>query len=95
MAVGDNDPFVPVADAEALAARARDGRIEVYRSGHLPSLERPDEFNGALTAAAQLTGTSASRRIRRRLSAFAAAWATNSRPSPGSPGLRLLLLKKT
>jgi pimeloyl-ACP methyl ester carboxylesterase len=50
VAVGDDDPFVPVADAEALVARARDGRIEVYRSGHLPSLERPAEFNSALTA---------------------------------------------
>jgi 3-oxoadipate enol-lactonase len=48
VAVGDDDPFVPVADAEALAARARDGRIAVYRCGHLPSLERPDEFNRAL-----------------------------------------------
>jgi pimeloyl-ACP methyl ester carboxylesterase len=49
VAVGDNDPFVPVADAEALAARARDGRIAVFRSGHVPSLERPGEFNRALT----------------------------------------------
>jgi pimeloyl-ACP methyl ester carboxylesterase len=49
VAVGDNDPFVPVADAEALTARARDGRIAVFRGGHLPSLERPGEFNRALT----------------------------------------------
>jgi pimeloyl-ACP methyl ester carboxylesterase len=50
VAVGDDDFYVPVAVAEALAAKARDGRIAVYRSGHLPSLERPDEFNGALAA---------------------------------------------
>jgi pimeloyl-ACP methyl ester carboxylesterase len=50
VAVGDDDPFVPVAVAEALAARARDGRIAVYRSGHLVSLERPGEFNRELQA---------------------------------------------
>ena len=49
MAVGDRDPYVPLADAEALVARARDGRLEVFRSGHLPSLERPEEFNRALS----------------------------------------------
>jgi pimeloyl-ACP methyl ester carboxylesterase len=48
LAAGDDDPYVPVADAEALAAKARHGRIAVYRSGHLPSLERPEEFNRAL-----------------------------------------------
>jgi 3-oxoadipate enol-lactonase len=50
VAVGDNDPYVPLDVAEALAATARDGRIVVFRSGHLPSLERPAEFNAALTA---------------------------------------------
>jgi 3-oxoadipate enol-lactonase len=50
VAVGDDDPYVPIEVADALAARARDGRIEVYRSGHLLSLERPDEFNRALSA---------------------------------------------
>ena len=49
VAVGDSDPFVPLDDAETLAGRARDGRLVVFRSGHLPSLERPDEFNRALT----------------------------------------------
>jgi pimeloyl-ACP methyl ester carboxylesterase len=48
VAVGDDDPFLPVADAQALGARARDGRVEVFRSGHLPSLERPAAFNAAL-----------------------------------------------
>lgn len=50
VAVGDTDPYVPLEVAQELATRARDGRIAVYRSGHLPSLERPDEFNRALTA---------------------------------------------
>jgi pimeloyl-ACP methyl ester carboxylesterase len=50
VAVGDTDPYVPLEVAEDLAARARDGRIAIYRSGHLPNLERPAEFNGALTA---------------------------------------------
>ena len=49
VAVGDRDPYVPLADAEALDAGARDGRLEVFRSGHLPSLERPEEFNRALS----------------------------------------------
>ena len=50
VAVGDRDPYVPVEVAEALAARARDGRIAVYHSGHLLNLERPDEFNRALSS---------------------------------------------
>jgi pimeloyl-ACP methyl ester carboxylesterase len=50
VAVGDDDPYVPLPVAEALAERARDGRIAVFRSGHLPSLERPEEFNRALLA---------------------------------------------
>ena len=50
VAVGDTDPYVPLEVAQDLATRARDGRIAVYRTGHLPSLERPDEFNRALTA---------------------------------------------
>jgi pimeloyl-ACP methyl ester carboxylesterase len=49
VAAGDRDSFVPVEDAKALAARARDGRLELFSSGHLPSLERPAEFNAALS----------------------------------------------
>jgi pimeloyl-ACP methyl ester carboxylesterase len=48
--VGEQDPYVPRAIAEDLAARARDGRIAIYRGGHLPNLERSAEFNGALSA---------------------------------------------
>jgi pimeloyl-ACP methyl ester carboxylesterase len=50
IAVGDEDPYVPRAVAEDLAARARDGRIAVYSGGHLPNLEHPEAFNRALTA---------------------------------------------
>jgi pimeloyl-ACP methyl ester carboxylesterase len=50
VAVGDDDPFVPLEVAEALAARARDGRFVAFRTGHLPSLERPEELNRELTA---------------------------------------------
>jgi 3-oxoadipate enol-lactonase len=50
VAVGDADPYVPREVAEDLAARARDGRIAIYRGGHLPNLEHPAEFNRALTA---------------------------------------------
>lgn len=58
LAVGDRDPYVPLEDAGALVARARDGHIAVYRSGHLPSLERPEEFNRALTAFLDRTAAS-------------------------------------
>jgi 3-oxoadipate enol-lactonase len=50
VAVAEEDPYVPRAVAEDLAARARDGRIAIYAGGHLPNLERPDEFNRALDA---------------------------------------------
>ena len=50
VAVADEDPYVPRAVAEDLAARARDGRIAIYRGGHLPNLERPAEFNRMLGA---------------------------------------------
>jgi pimeloyl-ACP methyl ester carboxylesterase len=50
VAVGEEDPYVPRAVAEDLAARARDGRIAIYRGGHLPNLEHAAEFNRALAA---------------------------------------------
>jgi pimeloyl-ACP methyl ester carboxylesterase len=50
VAVAEEDPYVPRAVAEDLAARARNGRIAIYPGGHLPSLEHPDEFNRALLA---------------------------------------------
>jgi pimeloyl-ACP methyl ester carboxylesterase len=50
VAVGEDDPYVPRAVAEELAGRARDGRIAIYPGGHLPNLEHPSRFNGALAA---------------------------------------------
>jgi 3-oxoadipate enol-lactonase len=50
VAVGDDDPYVPLEVAEALAALAPRGTIDVYRCGHLVSMERPQEFNRALSA---------------------------------------------
>ena len=39
------DPFVPVADARAIRAR-RPAELQVFEGcGHLPALERPDEFD--------------------------------------------------
>jgi pimeloyl-ACP methyl ester carboxylesterase len=50
VAVGDHDPYFPPAEAQTLAADLRNGRLHVFRGcGHLPSLERPDEFNRVLT----------------------------------------------
>jgi 3-oxoadipate enol-lactonase len=50
VAVAEGDPYVPRAVAEDLAGRARDGRIALFPGGHLPNLERPEEFNRALGA---------------------------------------------
>ena len=47
---GDRD-FTPVSVFEGIAAAASGGRFELIEgSGHLPSLERPGEFNRILTA---------------------------------------------
>lgn len=47
--VGDRDGLVPLDVARAAAESAREGRLEVVRgAGHVPSLERPDEFNRLL-----------------------------------------------
>ncbi len=49
VAVGEHDPFFSADEAQALAASARRGRAHVFAGcGHLPSLERPDEFNRVL-----------------------------------------------
>jgi 3-oxoadipate enol-lactonase len=50
VAVAEDDPYVPRAVAQDLATRARNGRIAIYPGGHLPNLERPEEFNRALGA---------------------------------------------
>lgn len=47
--VGDNDPLVPVEDAEALAEAALDGRLEVFPgAGHFVAVDEPERFNGVL-----------------------------------------------
>ncbi|MDQ3875563.1 MAG: alpha/beta hydrolase, partial [Actinomycetota bacterium] len=47
--VGDRDAFLPLDEARSIADAAPDGRLVVVEgAGHLPSLERPDEFNSAL-----------------------------------------------
>jgi pimeloyl-ACP methyl ester carboxylesterase len=46
---GEHDSFLGGEEAEALAASAGKGRAYTFaRCGHLPSLERPDEFNRVL-----------------------------------------------
>jgi pimeloyl-ACP methyl ester carboxylesterase len=50
VARGKHDPFIGADEAEALAASARNGRDHEFAGcGHLPSLERPDDFNRVLT----------------------------------------------
>lgn len=47
--VGDNDPLVPVEDAQALADTALDGRLEVFPgAGHFVAVDEPDRFGHVL-----------------------------------------------
>jgi pimeloyl-ACP methyl ester carboxylesterase len=46
--LGEHDPVIPVPVGEELAAKAPGGRVEVLECGHVPNLERPDEFNAIL-----------------------------------------------
>ncbi|HYX75606.1 MAG TPA: alpha/beta hydrolase [Gaiellaceae bacterium] len=49
VAVGEGDQFFPPDEAEALAGRARHGRLRIFAGArHLPSLEQPGEFNAEL-----------------------------------------------
>ena len=49
VAVGEGDQFFTPDEAEALAGRARHGRLRIFAGArHLPSLEQPDEFNAEL-----------------------------------------------
>jgi pimeloyl-ACP methyl ester carboxylesterase len=46
---GDADPLIPADAGERLAAASPNGRAEILEGcGHLPNLERPDEFNRIL-----------------------------------------------
>ncbi|WP_414504235.1 alpha/beta fold hydrolase [Streptomyces sp. NEAU-L66] len=47
--VGTEDAYTPVSDARDIHARVPDATLSVIeQAGHLPNLERPDEFNAAL-----------------------------------------------
>ena len=49
VARGEHDPFLSADEAAALAASARNGRAYTFAGcGHLPSFERPDEFDGVV-----------------------------------------------
>ena len=44
--VGSDDAYTPVSDAEFMRQRIPNSRMAVIeRTGHMPNLERPDEFN--------------------------------------------------
>jgi 3-oxoadipate enol-lactonase len=46
VARGEHDGFLTAEEAEAMAAAARNGTTHTFAgSGHLPSIERPEEFN--------------------------------------------------
>lgn len=50
LVIGGSDPLVPPEAGPAIVAGARDGRLVVLDgAGHLPSMERPDEFDAVLT----------------------------------------------
>jgi pimeloyl-ACP methyl ester carboxylesterase len=47
--IGDRDEFIPVVEAEQLAASALDGRLEVFEdAGHFVALDQPERFNDVL-----------------------------------------------
>ena len=48
---GDVDPLVPLGNGEHLAAGIAGARLKVYAdTGHIPEVERADEFNADLLA---------------------------------------------
>lgn len=49
IAVGDDDPFLPLDEAREIAASAPNGRLEVFPgAGHFTNVERPERFNELL-----------------------------------------------
>ena len=50
VAVGEHDGFLPPDGARAVAESAPAGRLHVFEgAGHLPGLERPEQFNAVLS----------------------------------------------
>jgi pimeloyl-ACP methyl ester carboxylesterase len=50
LVVGDADELLPVAEARAVVASARDGRLEVVAgAGHIVNLDQPERFNAVLS----------------------------------------------
>jgi pimeloyl-ACP methyl ester carboxylesterase len=46
LAVGTNDPFLPVDEAREIVSSARNGRLEVFEgAGHFTNMDQPDRFN--------------------------------------------------
>jgi pimeloyl-ACP methyl ester carboxylesterase len=49
IAVGDNDPFLPLDEAREIVANAQNGRLEVFAgAGHFTNMEQPERFNQLL-----------------------------------------------
>jgi pimeloyl-ACP methyl ester carboxylesterase len=49
IAVGDNDPFLPLEEAREIVAAAPNGRLEVFEGvGHFTNMEQPERFNELL-----------------------------------------------
>jgi pimeloyl-ACP methyl ester carboxylesterase len=49
IAVGENDPFLPLDEAREIVASAPNGRLEIFEStGHFTNLEQPERFNRLL-----------------------------------------------
>lgn len=47
--VGEEDELSPLADAEAMAGTAAEGRLEIIpKAGHLSAVEQPEAFNAAV-----------------------------------------------
>jgi 3-oxoadipate enol-lactonase len=51
VAVGDDDPFLPLDEAREIVAAAPNGRLEIFEgAGHFTNLDQPDRFNQLLRA---------------------------------------------
>jgi pimeloyl-ACP methyl ester carboxylesterase len=49
VAVGENDPFLPVDEAREIVAAAPNGRLEIFEgAGHFTNMDQPQRFNELL-----------------------------------------------